>query len=68
MKTSSAIQLAGGVSALAEILNITHSAVSQWGDDIPRLREYELRDKRPEWFVRQAGRPKVGAGGTAKAA
>lgn len=74
MKTSNAIELAGGVSALAEILDITHSAVSQWGDDIPKLREYELREKRPEWFAHPKGRlvvdhsAKVGAGDTAKEA
>jgi hypothetical protein len=63
MKTTNAIELAGGVSALAEVLGITHSAVSQWGDEIPRLREYELRERRPEWFA-----AKVGAGDTAKEA
>jgi len=74
MKTSNAIELAGSVTALAEILDITHSAVSQWGDNIPRLREYELREKRPEWFTRQSGRPlvdhsaKVSTGTTPKAA
>jgi hypothetical protein len=58
MKSSDAISLAGGVVALADILGITHGAVSQWGDEIPRLREYELREKRPEWFGKN-GRPLV---------
>lgn len=50
MKTKQAIQMAGSPTALAKIFGITSAAVHQWGDDIPRLRIYELREKRPEWF------------------
>ncbi|GAB3763608.1 hypothetical protein GCM10028796_17410 [Ramlibacter monticola] len=50
MKTARAIKLAGSPSALAKLLGITPSAISQWGDEIPPLRQYELRDLRPEWF------------------
>lgn len=56
MKKKQAIQLAGGTAkALADLLGLTESAVSQWGEDLPLLRVYQLRDLRPEWFVR-AGR------------
>lgn len=50
MKTQVAIAKAGSASELARILGITASAVSQWGEEVPRLREYELRDKHPDWF------------------
>lgn len=51
MKTEHAEQWAGGTVALAEIFGITHNAVSQWGETIPRSREFELRVKRPEWVA-----------------
>lgn len=50
MKTKQAIHLAGSPTALARIFGITSAAVHQWGEDLPRLRLYELREKRPEWF------------------
>lgn len=34
----------GDYRALAEILNITPQAVHQWGEEIPLLREYQLRE------------------------
>lgn len=37
----------GTASALAQFLGIEKSAVSQWGEEIPKLRQYELREKRP---------------------
>lgn len=43
---------AGGVSRLAEIFEITRSAVSQWPDGpLPQSRIYELMAKRPAWFA-----------------
>jgi hypothetical protein len=50
MKTEHAIALAGSPSALASLFEITTSAVSQWGVDIPHSRYWELRVKKPEWF------------------
>jgi hypothetical protein len=50
MKTDTAIQLAGGAKALAEILEVTPSAISQWGKEIPKAREWQLRVVKPEWF------------------
>lgn len=50
MKTQDAIRLAGGATALADLLGITVSAVSQWGDDVPQAREWQLRVLRPQWF------------------
>lgn len=50
MKTDQAIELAGGTSALASLLEITPSAVSQWGDNVPQTRVWQLKVVRPEWF------------------
>lgn len=50
MKTSRAIELAGGAKPLADLLEITPSAISQWKDDIPESRKWQLRVLRPEWF------------------
>jgi len=51
MKKEDAIKLAGSAIKLAKILGITKGAVSHWGEDIPKGREYELRYIKPEWFV-----------------
>lgn len=50
MKTEQAISRAGGTKPLAEILGITSSAISQWGDEMPESRVWQLRVLRPEWF------------------
>ena len=50
MKTERAIELAGGTTALAEVLGISQSAVSQWGEDMPEARMWQLRCLRPSWF------------------
>ena len=51
MKKQEAIKLAGSAIKLAKVLGITKGAVSHWGEDIPRGREYELRYLKPEWFA-----------------
>lgn len=57
MKTAKAIELAGSPKELSELLGITPSAISQWGDDVPQAREWQLRYLRPAWFeVAQAGK------------
>lgn len=50
MKTKDAIELAGNAAVLSEMLEITPSAISQWGDDIPNKRVWQLRVLRPKWF------------------
>ncbi len=50
MNTQKAIELAGGSSALAALLGITPGAVSQWGEELPERRMWQLRVLRPEWF------------------
>jgi hypothetical protein len=50
MKTEQAIERAGSAKALAELFDVTPSAVSQWGDDLPRGRYWQLRAIKPHWF------------------
>jgi DNA-binding transcriptional regulator YdaS (Cro superfamily) len=42
MKTSAAVALFKTKSNLAKKLGITHSSVSQWGEDVPELRAYQI--------------------------
>lgn len=42
MKKALVINHFGSVSALAEALGINTAAIYQWGDDVPRLRAYEI--------------------------
>lgn len=42
MKKTTAIDYFGSVSALAEALSISQEAVSQWGENVPELRAYQL--------------------------
>ena len=56
MNTQTAIKLAGSATALAELLGITGSAIAQWGESLPELRVYKLREVRPEWFEAQETR------------
>lgn len=51
MEKSEVLRLAGGVRALADLLdNITPQAIYAW-DVVPPGRIYELKVKRPEWFT-----------------
>ena len=51
MKTLDACHLAGSAAKLAALLGITKSAVSQWGEDVPEMRVFQLKVLKPEWFV-----------------
>ena len=62
MKKKQAIQLAGGsAKALADLFGISESAVSQWGEDLPLLRVYQLRELKPKWFARARHKQAVSA-------
>jgi hypothetical protein len=50
MKTKDAIDHAGSATALSKILGVSLSAISQWGEDIPQARYYQLRVLKPRWF------------------
>lgn len=43
MKKAEAIELFGSASALAEAIGITVQAVTQWGEDVPELRAYQIK-------------------------
>lgn len=45
MKTKDAIAAFGSAKALAEALQITQSAISQWGDDVPLLRAFQIKER-----------------------
>jgi len=44
MKTDHAISLFGSISKLATALGISVQAVYQWGDQVPLLRQYQIRE------------------------
>lgn len=50
MKTQTAIELAGNAATLASLLEISPSAVSQWGENVPGPRVWQLRVLKPAWF------------------
>jgi DNA-binding transcriptional regulator YdaS (Cro superfamily) len=49
MTKETAITLAGSQSELARILGITRAAVNHW-QTIPKLRIYQLKELKPDWF------------------
>jgi DNA-binding transcriptional regulator YdaS (Cro superfamily) len=54
MKKQQAIRLAGSANKLAHLLGIRHQSVIGWGDMVPPLRVYQLKEMRPEWFKPRA--------------
>jgi hypothetical protein len=51
MEKQKAIKLAGSQSKLAEVLGVSQAAISQWGQDVPMMRIYQLKSLKPEWFI-----------------
>jgi hypothetical protein len=49
MDKAKAVELAGGVTALARLLGIAKSSVSEWVE-IPQARIWQLKVIRPKWF------------------
>lgn len=47
VRTADVISVFQSAKALADFLGLSKSAISQWGDEVPALRVYELREKRP---------------------
>jgi hypothetical protein len=52
MDKSQAIEKAGTATSLARLLGITRQAISQWGDQLPIQRYWQLKVLRPEWFTK----------------
>lgn len=53
MEKARAIRYAGSAVALAQLLGVTKQAVSAWGERLPPLRVFQLRELRPGWFRRK---------------
>ena len=51
MTKDQAIEKAGTAMALAKLLGITRQAISQWGEQLPVARYWQLKVLRPEWFT-----------------
>lgn len=47
MRTDDLISVFDTATALAEFLGVTKSAISQWGETVPELRVFQIREKRP---------------------
>lgn len=56
MNKQRALELAGGVTALAKILGIAKSSVSAWVE-IPQARIWQLKVIRPHWFRKPKAAP-----------
>lgn len=50
MTKTEAIAKAGTAYQLAKILGIKPQSISNWGDNVPALQVYRLKELRPEWF------------------
>jgi DNA-binding transcriptional regulator YdaS (Cro superfamily) len=50
MDKAQAIEKAGSAMALAKLLGITRQAISQWGDQVPQARLWQLKALKPQWF------------------
>jgi hypothetical protein len=61
MKTIDAINSFGSIKRIAQALGLTVQAIYAWGEDVPELRAYQLRDI----LARQNCPAEVGAGDTA---
>lgn len=53
MEKARAIKYAGSANALAALLGVTRQAVHAWGEKLPELRAFQLRQLRPGWFRRR---------------
>ncbi|ABX47947.1 Cro/Cl family transcriptional regulator [Shewanella sp. NKUCC05_KAH] len=42
MTKDDAVKFYGSQTKLAQVLNIKPSAISQWGEDVPELRAYQI--------------------------
>ena len=53
MTKADAIQKAGSIKLLADLLGISTQAISKWDDgQIPEAREWQIRLLKPEWFYK----------------
>lgn len=50
VRTADLITAAKGTRPIAQALGITTQAVYSWGDHVPILRVFQLKELHPEWF------------------
>jgi hypothetical protein len=55
MDKHTAIKKAGGVQALAKLLDVSHQAIYAWQRELPKMRLFQLKVLRPEWFKGRKG-------------
>jgi hypothetical protein len=55
MDKQTAIKKAGGVQALAKLLDVSHQAIYAWRGKLPKMRLFQLQVLRPEWFKGRKG-------------
>lgn len=53
MKKKDGIAIAGSAAKLARVLNVSRSAITQWGEWMPPYRVVQLREAMPERFNQQ---------------
>lgn len=54
MTKAEAVRRAGSQQALADVLGISRQAVCAWGENVPKMRVYQLKVVRPAWFRKGA--------------
>ena len=56
MKTRDVLRVFGSYAEIARALGISRQAVQSWGDDVPPLRSYQLREIMDEHVVIESKR------------
>lgn len=61
VKTDDVVAVLGSTKALRELWNppLTRSAISHWKGEVPKLRVYQIREKRPDIDARIAALPRA---------
>lgn len=57
MKTQEAADFFGGKKKLADALGVSASAVTQWGESIPVIRQYQIQVLTKGKLKAKAGKP-----------
>lgn len=61
MKTKEAINAFGSVRQLAGVLQLSVQAIYAWGEDVPPLRVYQIREIQQKQAEQQAGQQEQAA-------
>lgn len=52
-ETTGSTERKASKALLAEVFGVTRQCVVRWGEDVPYLRECELRVAKPHWFPKK---------------